>query len=198
MTADVIVVLDAKVEGLMVLLPITTTASPPSSSVTVRTAEVGVLEADAGMEVVIVLPSLSVVVTATWDVGVLLASSDVVAPVASSVCEVLASSLVDVDSDVVSAGWSEVGVAEVAVVSSPVIVGPADVTGSSVVSVVVAGSALVVGSVVGAVVACVVSCVVSWVVDSWEVVGSADVVGATELLVVTPVPTICRLFGMTP
>ena len=198
MTADVIVVLDAKVEGLMVLLPITTTASPPSSSVTVRTAEVGVLEADAGMEVVIVLPSLSVVVTATWDVGVLLGSSDVVAPVASSVCDVLASSLVVVDSDVVSAGWSEVGAAEVADVSSPVIVGPADVTGSSVVSVVVAGSALVVGSVVGAVVACVVSCVVSCVVDSSEVVGSADVVGATELLVVTPVPTICRLFGMTP
>jgi len=37
MTADVIVVLEAKVEGLMVLLPITT-ALPPSSSVTVRTA----------------------------------------------------------------------------------------------------------------------------------------------------------------
>jgi hypothetical protein len=49
----------------MVLLPMTTTESPPSSSVTVRTAEVGVLDADAGMDVVIVLPSLSVVVTAT-------------------------------------------------------------------------------------------------------------------------------------
>lgn len=65
MTAEVIVVLEAKVDGSMVLLPMTTTESPPSSSVTVRTAEVGVLDADAGVDVVIVLPSLSVVVTAT-------------------------------------------------------------------------------------------------------------------------------------
>jgi hypothetical protein len=174
----------------MVLLPMTTTASPSSSSVTVRTAEVGVLDADAEMDEVIMLPLLSVVVTATCDVGVLLDSDVAVVPVASS--DVLASSLVDVVSDVGSSGWSDVGVAEVAVVSSPVIVGPADVGGSSVVSVVVAGSALVVGSEVGA----VVSCEVDWseVVVSAEVVG----VGATELLVVTPVPTTCRLFGMTP
>jgi hypothetical protein len=130
-------------------------------------------------------------------VGVLLGSSDGVVPVASSDCGGLASSLVDVDSDVVSEGWSGVDVAEVALLPSPVIVGPADVTGSSVVSVAVAGGSLVVG-VVGSGVVAVVSCVVSCVVDSSEVVGSADVVGATELLVVTPVPTICRLFGMTP
>jgi len=148
-----------------------------------------VLDADAGIDEVIVLPLLSVVVTATSDVGAALVSEDVV-PVASS--DVLASSLVAVDSDVVSSGcWSEVWVAEVAVVLSPVMVGPADVEGSSVVSVVEAGCSLVVGS---AVVVAEVSCVV----DSSEVVGSADVVGATELLVVTPVPTICRLFGMTP
>ena len=188
-TADVIVVLEAKVEGSIVLLPMTTTESPSSPSLVVRTAEVGVLDADAGIDEVIVLPLLSVVVTATSDVGAALVSEDVV-PVASS--DVLASSLVAVDSDVVSSGcWSEVCVAEVAVVSSPVMVGPADVEGSSVVSVVEAGCSLVVGS---AVVVAEVSCVV----DSSEVVGSADVVGATELLVVTPVPTICRLFGMTP
>ena len=188
-TADVIVVLEAKVEGSMVLLPMTTTESPSSPSLVVQTAEVGVLDADAGIDEVIVLPLLSVVVTATSDVGAALVSEDVV-PVASS--DVLASSLVAVDSDVVSSGcWSEVWVAEVAVVLSPVMVGPADVEGSSVVSVVEAGCSLVVGS---AVVVAEVSCVV----DSSEVVGSADVVGATELLVVTPVPTICRLFGMTP
>jgi hypothetical protein len=75
-------------------------------------------------------------------VGVLLGSSDGVVPVASSDCGGLASSLVDVDSDVVSEGWSGVDVAEVALLPSPVIVGPADVTGSSVVSVAVAGREL--------------------------------------------------------
>lgn len=96
-----IVVLEAKVDGSMVLLPMTTTESPSSPSETVRTAEVAVLDAEAGMDEVIVLPSLLVVVTATWDVGVLLDVDDVV-PVASS--DELASSLVDVELDVVSAG----------------------------------------------------------------------------------------------
>lgn len=80
--------------------------------------------------------------------------------------------------------------AELEVVSSPVIVGPADVTGSSVVSVVDAGCSLLVVEEVVAVVSCEV--------DSSVETGSEDVVGATELLVVTPVPTTCRLFGMTP
>jgi len=190
-TADVIVVLEAKVEGSMVLLPMTTTDPPSSPSACVRTADVGVLDADAGIDEVIVLPLLSVVVTSTWDVGVALVS-DVSVPVASS--DVLASSLADVDSDVVSSGccWSEVCVAEVPVVSSPVIVGPADVTGSSVVSVAVADGSSLVEESVGVVAE------VSCVEDSSEVVGSADVVGATELLEVTPVPMTCRLFGMTP
>lgn len=193
-TADVIVVLEAKVEGSMVLLPITTTESPSSPSLVVRTAEVGVLDADAAIDEVIVLPSLSVVVTATWDVGAALVS-DADVPVASS--DVLASSLVAEVSDEVSSGcWSDVCVAEVALVSSPVMVGPADVTGSSVVSVVEAGSSLLVGS---ADVVADVSCVVDSSEDvGSEDVGSADVVGATELLEVMPVPTICRLFGMTP
>jgi len=190
-TADVIVVLEAKVEGSMVLLPMTTTDPPSSSSACVRTADVGVLDADAGIDEVIVLPLLSVVVTSTWDVEVALVS-DVSVPVASS--DVLASSLADVDSDVVSSGccWSEVCVAEVPVVSSPVIVGPADVTGSFVVSVAVADGSSLVEESVGVVAE------VSCVEDSSEVVGSADVVGATELLEVTPVPMTCRLFGMTP
>lgn len=185
-TADVIVVFEAKVEGLMVLLPMTTTGSPSSSSA-VRTAEVAVLDADAGTDEVIVLPALSVVTTALWDVGVL--DADDSEPVASS--EVLVSSMVDDDSAVVSSGVSEVCVADVAVVSSPVIVGPADVSGSSVVSVVLAGSSLVVEDGGAGVVSCEVD---SSVVD----VGSTVEVGATELLVVTPVPTTCRLFGMTP
>lgn len=61
---EVIVVLDEKVDGSMVLLPMTTRGS--SSSVTVSTADVPVRVADrvTGMDDVMVLPSLSVVVTA--------------------------------------------------------------------------------------------------------------------------------------
>ena len=80
---EVMVVLEAKVEGSMVLLPITTKGS--SSSVTVSTAAVPVrvAERDAdvvGTEDVMVLPLLSVVVTAVSDVGVLDGDAEVPVP----------------------------------------------------------------------------------------------------------------------
>lgn len=76
---DVIVVADLRVEGSMVLLPMTTAASS-SESVTVRTAEEVVRGADeeTGTEEVMVLPALSVVVTAELLEGV------AVVPVVSS------------------------------------------------------------------------------------------------------------------
>lgn len=141
----------------------------------------------------IVLPSLSVVVTAVWDVGVLEGGSDV--PVSSSDV-VSASSLVDGPAVVVSSGWSDVGedVGAVVVVSSSVlaeVVGSASVeVGSVVGAVVVSGSSVVSGVVVGA--------VVSGVVESSDVVSSVVVGGADVVLEVTPVPTTCRLLGMTP
>lgn len=173
---EVIVVADFRVEGSMVLLPMTTAASS-SESVTVRTAEEVVRGADeeTGTEEVMVLPALSVVVTAELLEGV------VVVPVVSS------SSV-----DVVSEGWLEVGEADGEVVSlssSVAVVGPgSEVVGSVVGSDVVSGS-----SVVGAEVVALVS---SEVVGSSDVVSGVDV-GSVELLVVTPVPTTCRL-GMTP
>lgn len=174
--AEVIVVAEENVEGSKVLLPITTTSSPSPSAV-VLTGEDVVRGADVetGTEDVIVLPELSVVVTGVLDSGVSDGVADV--PVSSSVAEV-------------SDGCSDVGVVVGAVVELPSVgvVGPASVVVGSVVGAVV-GS---VSEVVGAVVVALVS----------EVVGSEDVVselvvGATELLVVTPVPTTCR-FGMTP
>lgn len=172
---DVIVVADLRVEGSMVLLPMTTAASE-SESVTVRTAEEVVRGADeeTGTEEVMVLPALSVVVTAELLEGV------AVVPVVSSSVEV------------VSEGWLEVGEADGEVVSlssSVAVVGPgSEVVGSVVGSDVVSGSA-----VVGAEVVALVS---SEVVGSFDVVSGVDV-GSVELLVVTPVPTTCRL-GMTP
>lgn len=78
------------------------------------------------------------------------------------------------------------------VVSSPVVVGSAMEVVSSLV-----GAADVVSEVWSVVVASVVEAlVVGVVVGSSDVVSGVDV-GATELLVVTPVPTTCRL-GMTP
>lgn len=174
--AEVIVVAEENVEGSKVLLPITTTSSPSPSAV-VLTGEDVVRGADVetGTEDVMVLPELSVVVTGVLDSGVSDGVADV--PVSSSVAEV-------------SDGCSEVGVVVGAVVEPPSVgvVGPASVVVGSVVGAVV-GS---VSEVVGAVVVALVS----------EVVGSEDVVselvvGVTELLVVTPVPTTCR-FGMTP
>lgn len=186
-------------EGSIVLLPITTTLSPSLSEV-VRTAEVPELDGDAetALVVTIVLPALSVVVMVVWDVGVLEADSDV--PVVSS-DDVLALSVVAADvaslvgSEVCAELCSKDCVGDVDVVSLPVIVGPAVVvTGSVVGAVVVAGSSLVVGVVVVALVVCGV------VESSEEEVVSDEVVGVVEVevLVVTPVPTTCLLFGMTP
>jgi hypothetical protein len=67
----------------MVLLPMTTRGSE-SALVTVSTADVPVRVADGVTDTddVMVLPRLSVVVTAVWDVGVL--DGDAEVPVASS------------------------------------------------------------------------------------------------------------------
>ena len=178
---EVMVVLEAKVEGSMVLLPMTTKGS--SSSVTVSTAAVPVrvAERDAdvtGTDDVMVLPLLSVVVTAVCDVGVLDGDADVPVPDSEVSLEV-------VDSVVGSEVGSEVG-SDVGVVSSLVVgvveSGTDDVVSGWVVGVV--GSALE---------------VVCDVVVSLVAVSSGVEVGVVEtlVLVVTPVPTTCRL-GMTP
>lgn len=177
---EVMVVLEAKVEGSMVLLPITTKGS--SSSVTVSTAAVPVrvAERDAdviGTEDVMVLPLLSVVVTAVSDVGVLDGDAEVPVPDSEVSLEVVGSV---VESEV----GSEVG-ADVGVVSSLVV----GVVGSTAD---VVGSAWVVG-VVGSALEVVCDVVVSLVVVSGVDVGVVE----TLVLVVTPVPTTCRL-GMTP
>lgn len=88
----VMVVLEAKVDGSKVLLPMTTTGSS-SVSDTVWTAEVPVRGADdvTGMDDVMVLPSLSVVVTAVCDVGVLDGDADVPVPDSDGSSEVVAS-----------------------------------------------------------------------------------------------------------
>lgn len=177
---EVMVVLEAKVEGSMVLLPITTKGS--SSSVTVSTAAVPVrvAERDAdviGTEDVMVLPLLSVVVTAVSDVGVLDGDAEVPVPDSEVSLEV-------VGAVVGSEVGSEVG-ADVGVVSSLVV----GVVGSTAD---VVGSAWVVG-VVGSALEVVCDVVVSLVVVSGVDVGVVE----TLVLVVTPVPTTCRL-GMTP
>ena len=100
--------------------------------------------------------------------------SEVVAPVASS--EV----------------WSEVGVADVEVVSSPVVV--ESVVGSAIGVVVVSGCDSDVVDVVWSALV-VVDCVVG---DCWVDESEVEVdVEEMLVLVVTPVPTTCRL-GMTP
>lgn len=177
---EVMVVLEAKVEGSMVLLPITTKGS--SSSVTVSTAAVPVrvAERDAdvtGTDDVMVLPLLSVVVTAVCDVGVLDGDAEVPVPDSEVSLEVVGSV---VESEV----GSEVG-ADVGVVSSLVV----GVVGSTAD---VVGSTWVVG-VVGSALDVVCDVVVSLVVVSGVDVGVVE----TLVLVVTPVPTTCRL-GMTP
>lgn len=185
---EVIVVLEENVEGSMVLLPMTRRGSSSSSEM-VWTAEVARGADETGTDEVMVLPALSVVVTSDWDTGVLEGPADV--PVSSSVSS--SASSVVVGADVVSEGWSEVGEAVGAVVSSVSsddVVGSAEVVVGSVEGgVVVSGSSVVDG---GDVVA-----LVSDVVGSSGVVSSEVVVGALEELVVTPVPTTCRL-GMTP
>ena len=164
--------MEENVEGSMVLLP-TTTRGSLSESVTVSTAAVPVRVADleTGTDDVMVLPLLSVVVTAVLD-GV------AVAPVCDS----------DVTSDEVDApvvgseDWSEeVGVADVEVVSR---VGVVEVE--------------VVESLVGVVSWLLDVDVVVWdvLVDAVDVVSVLEV-GEADVLVVTPVPTTCR-FGMTP
>ena len=180
---EVMVVLEAKVEGSMVLLPITTKGS--SSSVTVSTAAVPVrvAERDAdvtGTDDVMVLPLLSVVVTAVSDVGVLDGDAEVPVPDSEVSLEV-------VGAVVGSEVGSEVG-ADVGVVSSLVV----GVVGSTAD---VVGSAWVVGvvGVVGSALEVVCDVVVSLVVVSGVDVGVVE----TLVLVVTPVPTTCRL-GMTP
>ena len=177
---EVMVVLEEKEEGSMVLLPMTTKGS--SSSVTVSTAAVPVrvAERDAdvtGADDVMVLPLLSVVVTAVCDVGVLEGDAEVPVPDSEVSLDVVGSV---VESEVGSEVGSDVGVVSSLVVG--VVGSTADVVGSaSVVGVV--GSALeVVGEVV-----------VSSVVESGVDVGDVE----TLVLVVTPVPTTCRL-GMTP
>lgn len=172
--ADVIVVADLRVEGSIVLLPMTRRGSS-SSSDTVRTAEEVVrgAEEETGTEEVMVLPALSVVVIAELLEGV----ADVSVSSASSVAEV-------------SEGWLEVGEADGVVVSSSsveVVGSASEVVGPVVGSDVVSGSSVVGAEVVA---------LVSEVVGSSEVVSGVEV-GSTELLVVTPVPTTCR-FGMTP
>lgn len=180
---EVMVVLEANVEGSIVLLPITTKGS--SSSVTVSTAAVPVrvAERDAdvtGTDDVMVLPLLSVVVTAVCDVGVLDGDAEVPVPDSEVSLEVVGSV---VESEV----GSEVG-ADVGVVSSLVV----GVVGSTAD---VVGSAWVVGvvGVVGSALEVVCDVVVSLVVVSGVDVGVVE----TLVLVVTPVPTTCRL-GMTP
>jgi hypothetical protein len=179
---EVMVVLEAKVEGSMVLLPITTKGS--SSSVTVSTAAVPVrvAERDAdvtGTDDVMVLPLLSVVVTAVCDVGVLDGDAEVPVPDSEVSLEV-------VGSVVGSEVGSDVG-ADVGVVSSLVV----GVVGSTTDDVVSGCEADVVG-VVGSALE-----VVCDVVDSLVVSGVDEGVVETLVLVVTPVPTTCRL-GMTP
>ena len=188
MMFEVMVVLEEKVEGSMVLLPMTTRGS--SSSVTVSTAAepVRVAERDTddvtGTDDVTVLPLLSVVVTAVCDVGVLDGDADVPVPDSEASSEVVASV-------VASVVGSEVG-ADVGVVSS-LVVGVASVVGSAV-GVVVSGCVSDVVGVVGSGVL-----VVGVVVGSAGVVVSGVDVGVVEtlVLVVTPVPTTCRL-GMMP
>jgi hypothetical protein len=188
---EVMVVLEEKVEGSMVLLPMTTRGSLSSVTVSTAAEPVRVAERDTddvtGTDDVMVLPLLSVVVTAVWDEGVL--DGDAEVPVAAS--EVSSELVASV---VASEVWSEVGVADAEVVSSPVVV-VESVVGSTIG--VVVGSACdsdVVADVVGS--GLVVDGVV--VVD-WSVVESGVDVGVEEtlVLVVTPVPTTCRL-GMTP
>ena len=185
---EVMVVLEANVEGSMVLLPITTKGS--SSSVTVSTAAVPVRVAErdtdadvTGTDDVMVLPLLSVVVTAVCDVGVLDGDADV--PVPDSDSEV---SPEVVDSVVGSEVGSEVG-SDVGVVWSLVVGVVVGSTIGVVVSVWEADVEGVVGSTLD---------VVCDVVDSLVVVSDVGVgVVETLVLVVTPVPTTCRL-GMTP
>jgi len=184
---EVMVVLEAKVEGSMVLLPMTTKGS--SSSVTVSTAAVPVrvAERDAdvtGTDDVMVLPLLSVVVTAVCDVGVLDGDADV--PVADSDSEVSPEVVCSV---VGSEVGSEVG-SDVGVVTSLVV----GVVVGSTIGVVVSGWEADVEGVVGSALE-----VVCDVVDSLVVVLPGVDVGVVEtlVLVVTPVPTTCRL-GMTP
>jgi hypothetical protein len=125
----------------MVLLPMTTKASD-SASVTVSTADVPLRVTDGVTEMddVMVLPLLSVVVTAVWDEGVL--DGDAEVPVADSDSEagseVVAS--VEASEDCCEDCSEDDGAADVGVVSSPVVVG------SSVVLAVVCD----VGSLVGA------------------------------------------------
>ena len=181
---EVMVVLEAKVEGSIVLLPMTTKGS--SSSVTVSTAAVPVrvAERDAdvtGTDDVMVLPLLSVVVTAVCDVGVLDGDAEVPVPDSEVSLEV-------VGSVVGSEVGSEVG-ADVGVVSSLVV---GDVVGSTV-GVVVSGCELDVVGVVGSALE-----VVGDVVGASVVVSGVDEgVVETLVLVVTPVPTTC-LLGMMP
>lgn len=182
---DVMVVLEEKVEGSMVLLP-TTTKGSSSEPVTVSTAAVPVRVADleTGTEDVIVLPLLSVVVTAVCDSGVLEGDADVPVADSDALSDELDASVVG--SEDCSEDWSEVGVADVEEGPS---VGVSEEEG-------------VVESLVGVE-------VVSWVLDVgadvvvWDVLDGSVVVlsvfevGEAEVLVVTPVPTTCRL-GMTP
>lgn len=179
---EVMVVLEANVDGSIVLLPITTKGS--SSSVTVSTAAVPVrvAERDAdvtGTDDVMVLPLLSVVVTAVCDVGVLDGDAEVPVPDSEVSLEVVGS--------VVGEVGSEVG-SDVGVVSSLVV---GVVVGSTTDDVVSGCEAEVVG-VVGSALEVVCDVVVSLVVS-----GVDEGVVETLVLVVTPVPTTCRL-GMTP
>jgi hypothetical protein len=108
----------------MVLLPMMTRGSD-SASVTVSTADVPVRVADGVTEMddVMVLPALSVVVTAVWDVGVL--DGDAEVPVPDSDWEASSEVVASVEaSEDCSEDCSEDDVvAAVGVVCSPVVVG---------------------------------------------------------------------------
>lgn len=202
-----------RVERLMVLLPITTRLL--DLPVSVRTGaedeafdEPGTTVSVATCEVM-VLPDLSVVVTGTEVRMVEDAVSTAAADESESVLDCALLDDASLEDALLEGGVLDGASLELsALLVTPPAATVVDVVLASVLLGVVAGSLVLVGSLlVGVVVLAAVdegvSVDVGVSVDNGVVVSlvsldSLVVVGASEVLVVTPVPTACLLFGMMP